>query len=76
MYCKKWLSAASTGGTKHLQNHLKSCPAKCAPGGLKQQKLRLSENADGVSIWITVEFLTKNLLGKILQIGKWKKSEL
>jgi hypothetical protein len=47
MYCKKWLSAASTGGTKHLQNHLKSCPAKCAPVGLKQQKLRLSENADG-----------------------------
>ena len=23
MYCKKWLSAASTGGTTHLNNHLK-----------------------------------------------------
>ena len=47
MYCKKWLSASSTGGTKHLSNHLKSCSAKCAPVGLKQQKLRLSEGANG-----------------------------
>jgi hypothetical protein len=47
MYCKKWLSAASKGGTKHLLNHLKTCAAKCAPVGLKQQKLRLSENVDG-----------------------------
>jgi hypothetical protein len=25
MYCKKWLSAASKGGTTHLANHLKTC---------------------------------------------------
>lgn len=47
MYCKKWLSAGSKGGTNHLANHLKSCAAKCAPVGLKQQKLKLTENVDG-----------------------------
>jgi hypothetical protein len=36
MYCKKWLSAGSKGGTTHLANHLKTCGAKCAPVGLKQ----------------------------------------
>jgi hypothetical protein len=47
MYCKKWLSAGSKGGTTHLANHLKTCGAKCAPVGLKQQKLKLTENVDG-----------------------------
>ncbi|KAM0865684.1 hypothetical protein ACQ4PT_043104 [Festuca glaucescens] len=47
MYCKKWLSAGSKAGTTHLSNHLKTCPAKCAPVGLKQQKLKLTENVDG-----------------------------
>lgn len=47
MYCKKWLSAASTGGTTHLNNHLKTCCAKSAPVGLKQQKLRLAAASGG-----------------------------
>ena len=46
-YCKKWLSAASTGGTTHLNNHLKTCCAKSAPVGLKQQKLRLAAASGG-----------------------------
>jgi hypothetical protein len=47
MYCKKWLSAGGKGGTSQLINHLKTCGAKCAPVGLKQQKLKLTENVDG-----------------------------
>jgi hypothetical protein len=47
MYCKKWLSAGSKGGTNHLANHLRTCAAKCGPVGLKQQKLKLTENVDG-----------------------------
>ena len=47
MYCQKWLSAASIGGTTHLNNHLKTCCAKSAPIGLKQRKLRVAAASGG-----------------------------
>uniref|UniRef100_A0ACD5W8C7 Uncharacterized protein n=1 Tax=Avena sativa TaxID=4498 RepID=A0ACD5W8C7_AVESA len=46
-YCHKRICAGSRSGTTHLRAHLDCCPARHAPIGPKQQKLRLTKGEGG-----------------------------
>lgn len=46
-YCHRKLSVGPKAGTNHLRSHLDSCPARHAPMGPKQQKLRLTKGEGG-----------------------------
>uniref|UniRef100_A0ACD5W820 Uncharacterized protein n=1 Tax=Avena sativa TaxID=4498 RepID=A0ACD5W820_AVESA len=46
-YCHKSFCAESRSGTTHLRAHFNCCPARHAPIGPKQQKLRLTKGEGG-----------------------------
>lgn len=46
-YCHKKFTSGPRAGTTHLRSHLDSCPARHAPIGPKQQKLRLTKGEGG-----------------------------
>ena len=47
IHCHKKITAGPRAGTTHLRVHLESCPARHAPIGPKQQKLRLTKGEGG-----------------------------
>ncbi|XBI01221.1 hypothetical protein VPH35_130045 [Triticum aestivum] len=55
-YCHKKFTAGPRAGTNHLPLHLESCPARHAPIGPKQQKLRLTKGEGGKVILESVIF--------------------
>jgi hypothetical protein len=46
-WCHHDFAGESNSGTTHLRNHRNTCPARHAPMGPKQQKLKLSKDVDG-----------------------------
>ncbi|KAM0829467.1 hypothetical protein ACQ4PT_066855 [Festuca glaucescens] len=46
-WCHHDFAGESNSGTTHLRNHRNTCPARHAPMGPKQQKLKLSKDIDG-----------------------------
>jgi hypothetical protein len=46
-WCHHDFAGESNSGTTHLRNHRSTCPARHAPMGPKQQKLKFSKDIDG-----------------------------
>ncbi|XBI17798.1 hypothetical protein VPH35_059756 [Triticum aestivum] len=46
-WCHKSYAGESTSGTSHLRTHCNNCPARHAPVGPQQSKLKLSKCVDG-----------------------------